>query len=325
MRFLAGTVYHSCIILLLVVASTSWAQPVPIKNHSPAFFGLLYPEPEAASTVGKGKFRYGLEFDYSNIFYLSSSKEWRTNVDMELAQFTLDIRMGTAVSNMEVGVRQPFFHAGGGFMDDFILDYHEALGLHDYPDQRAAPRGRYLYEIEHNGLLWNVPDPYRFSYGDTTVWIKKELYKGEIVLTSLKLLAQAPTASTTTGFGNGAWEKSAVFMFDISGDTIDTTVNAGITDPGYIDRGERLDINNFLFAHAAFTYGFTKRLSVIVQWSTVSSPYTADLTPRFKKRWSALTFGLRYFTVSKKEITIGLLEDLSETGPDFTVHISYGN
>ena len=325
MRFLAGTVYHSCIVLLLAAASASSAQPIPVKNHSPAYFSLLYPEPETASTVERGKFSYVLEFDYSNIFYLSGSKEWQTNVDMELAQFTLDIRMGTAVSTMEVGIRQPFFYAGGGFMDDFILDYHEALGLHDYPGQRAAPRKRYLYEIGHNGLLWNAPDPYRFSYGDTTVWIKKELYKGEIGITSLKLLAQAPTASTTTGFGNGAWEKSAVFMLDISGDTIDSIFNAGITDPGYIDRGERLDLNSFFFAHAAVTYGFTRRLSIIAQWSSVASPYAADLTPRFKKRWSALTFGLRYFTASKKQITIGLLEDLSETGPDFTIHISYGN
>lgn len=325
MRFLAGTVYHSCIVLLLVAAPISWAQPVPVKNHSPVFFSLLYPEPEAAATVENGKFRYGLEFDYSNIFFMSRSKEWRTYIDMELAQFTLDIRMGTAVSNMEVGIRQPFFYAGGGFMDDFILDYHEVLGLEDYPGQRAAPRGRYFYEVEHNGFLWNVPDPYRFSYGDTTVWIKKELYKGEIVLTSLKLLAQAPTASTIAGFGNGAWEKSAVFMLDISGDTIDTTVNAGITDPGFIDRGERLDINNFWFAHAAFTYDYTKHLSLILQGSIVTSPYAGNLTPRYKQTWNALTLGLRYFTASKKQITIGLLEDLSETGPDFTIHFSYGN
>lgn len=324
MRFLAGTVYHSCIVLLLV-ASSSWAQPVPVKNHSPAFFGLLYPEPETASTIERGKFRYGLEFDYSNIFFMSSSKEWRTIIDMELAQFTLDIRTGTAVLNMEAGIRQPFFYAGGGFMDDFILDYHEALGLHDYPGQRAAPRRRYLYEIEHNGLLWNVPDPYRFSYGDTTVWIKKEFYANDAVVTSLKLLAQAPTASTTTGFGNGAWEKSAVFMLDVKGETVDTTFNAGIVDPGYIDRGERLDINNFWFAHAAFAYGFTKRVSFILQGSTVTSPYAGNLTPLFKTRWSALIFGLRYFTASKNQITIGLLEDISETGPDFTIHFSYGN
>jgi hypothetical protein len=327
MRFLADTVYHSCLIvlwLLALAAGTASAETIPLKNHSPVWFGLLFPEPDSASTVEAGKLDTGIELDYSNIFFLNSNSSWITKFDMELTQLTLDARFGTRFSGVEAGLRQPFYYAGGGFMDSYILDFHEAAGFSDYPSQRAAPRNRYLYFIDHNGLLWNAPAPYRITPGDTSIWVKKEFFKTDFLLSSLKLIAQPPIASTSTGFGNGAWETSLVILADIAGDIIDTTINAGMVDPGFIDRGEKQNLNRFMFAHAAFSYRYSNRLSLIVQGSVAASPYGDPLPERFQRTWREITFGLTYITRSKRKISLAFLEDLSKTAPDITLHLSSG-
>ncbi|MFQ5433031.1 MAG: DUF3187 family protein [Nitrospinota bacterium] len=297
---------------------------MPLKNHSPVWFGLLYPEPESAKTAPPGKNSVRFDFDYSSIYFFANNGTWQTNFDMELTQFTIDLRRGGLYWNLEAGVSQPFFYAGGGFMDDFILDYHRAFGFPDYAGQRAAPRNRYLYRVSNGQSTWNRPTPYSFSVGDGSLWLKKVFYKIDSFVASVKAVTQPPMASTTDGFGNGAWEHAFLLLVEKSFDIFELTFNAGIVRPGSINRGENRRLESYSIMHGAAQYNITNRLSFIAQGTVVTSPYSEPMPKKFLKTWRAVTFGFSYLTRAKRRISLGFLEDLSETGPDFTIHLSVG-
>ena len=324
MRFSAVAVYHSCLIALCFAPSFALAEPIPVKNHSPVWFGLLYPEPDMAKTAAGGENSIRFDIDYSSIFSFSNNGTRAASFDMELAQFTVDLRRGGLYWNMEAGVSQPFFHTSGGFMDGAILDYHSAFGFPDYPGQRAAPRNRYLYSVTNGAAAWNSPAPNKFTIGDSALWLKKEFYKTDSFVASLKLITQPPVASTTDGFGNGVWEHAFMVLAAKSFETLELTINVGVAEPGGIKRGEEHALKTYSLIHGSAQYNFSNRLSLIAQGSVVSSPYSEPMPKKFTKTWREITFGFRYLTRSKRKITIAFLEDLSETGPDFTMHLSVG-
>ena len=126
MRFLAVAVYHSCFIALFLSPIIAHAEPLAVKNQSPVWFGLLYPEPETAKTAPPGKNSFRFDIDYSSIFFFANNGTWLTNFDMELGQFTIDLRRGGLLWDIEAGLSQPFFYTGGGFMDEYILEIGRA-------------------------------------------------------------------------------------------------------------------------------------------------------------------------------------------------------
>lgn len=295
---------------------------MPVKNHSLIWFGLLYPEPDEAAVVEEeSPHRISVHEDYSSIFLTGSDGGWVFYFDMEVSQTTLGFRKIIA-SGLEAGIQQPVFRLGGGFLDNYVLDFHNAFGFPDYTGQREAPRNRFLYYLNHNGRIWNAPKSETFFLGDTSIWLKKEILKTPDRTLSLKMIVQPPVSSTSNGLGNGAWEAAAVLLLDVSRGKYETNLSVGIVEPGYIDRGERLDLNAFGIVHASTAYKFHEKWRFILQGGAATSPYSDRGVFKLKKSSVTIAFGLRYTTADKKEVVIGILEDLSGTAPDFTMHIS---
>ncbi len=302
---------------LLCAPSSAWAAPFPVKNHSPVFFGLLYPAADIPETLPDGDISTRADIHYSSIFFQEKDTGWNYKFDMELAQLTFGVRRGFGY--FEGGMELPLFYAGGGFLDQSILDFHQMFGFPDYTGQREAPRNRYLYSVNHNGLMWNAAAPNTVTLGDVTLWLKRELLTEENAGLAAKLLIQAPSANTETGLGNGAWEYGLMVIGESRYGEAAVTVNAGIINPGFIDRGDRIPLNPMYLGDLAIEYSLMKRLSVLAQLSYVTSPYGAGAADLFRCPWQAITFGGRYRTASGRAIDISFTEDLSQTAPDFTV------
>lgn len=309
--------------LLLAVAPAfpAAAEPFHMKNHSPVWFGLLYPAAESPGTLAEGVSSARADFSYSSIFFkdynVGMDSGWNYFFDMELAQLTFDLRRG--FGPFEAGVELPLFHAGGGFMDQTILDYHQAFGFPDYAGQREAPRGRYLYSVTHNGNAWNAASPNAITLGDVTVWLKRELAADGTGSLAAKLLLQAPTASTAAGLGNGAWEYGLLLTGQRREDSVEVTINAAAVNPGFIDRGERINLKPMYLCDGAIEMFITERLSAVAQLSYVTSPYGPEAALMFQQTWYAITLGGRYVTDAGRKIEFSFLEDLSNTAPDFSV------
>ena len=308
---------------LVAVALTlpAAAEPFHMKNHSPVWFGLLYPAAESPGTLAEGHSSARADFSYSSIFFkdnnVAADAGWNYFFDMELAQLTFDLRRG--FGPFEAGVELPLFRAGGGFMDQTILDYHQAFGFPDYLGQREAPRNRYLYSVTHNGNAWNAASPNTATLGDVTVWLKRELVKDGAGNLAAKLLLQAPTASTSAGLGNGAWEYGLMLIGQRREGPLEVTINAAAVNPGFIDRGERITLKPMYLCDGAIELFITERLSAVGQLSYVTSPYGEEAAMMFQRAWYAITLGGRYVTDAGRKIEFSFLEDLSNTAPDFSI------
>ncbi len=308
-------VYHILPFLLAVSCSNTSAEPIPTKNHSPIFMGLLFPTFESAPVRPAGKTEFRVQMDYSNIFYFRARKSFVAGFDLEEAELSFSAKRSFG-HGMEVGIEQPFYRLGGGFLDQYILDYHSTFGFPDLPGQRAAPRNRYLATFIHNGVVWNSPASDRFTLGDPTIWVKKRLFRYGGSTLSAKVAVQPPLASTTDGLGNGAWEVGALLLYQQKFERLELNFDIGSILPRYIDRGERFDLSNFTIIRAGGEYPLNGRFALLLQGSYVTSPFIETI-------WDEVTFGLRYATSTGKQITFGFLEDLSQTAPDFTFHLSF--
>lgn len=297
------------------------AAPYPVQNHSPVFFGLLYPAADTPGVLSDGDVSARADMHYSSIFFHDNNPGWSYMFDMELAQLTFGLRRG--VGPFEAGMELPLFYMGGGFLDQAILDSHQKFGFADYIGQREAPRNRYLYSVTHNGKIWNAPLPYTVAPGDVTVWLKRELVADRSGGLAAKLLVQAPSAITDTGLGNGAWEYGVMFIGQRRIEDVEFTVNAGVINPGFIDRGDRMELKPMYLWDVAAEHFFMKRLSALAQLSYATSPYGEGAADMFRRTWLALTVGGRYITASGRPIDISFTEDLSQTAPDFTFGIGF--
>lgn len=290
-------------------------------NHSPVFFGLLYPAADIPRALPEGDASARADLNYSSIFFHDKDPGWDYFFDMELAQLTLGLRRG--LGSFEGGMELPLFYAGGGFLDQTILGYHQMFGFKDYAGQREAPRNRYLYSVKHNGKAWNAASPYMVTAGDVTLWLKRELLADASGGLAVKLLLQAPAAATEAGLGNGAWEYGLMLISQRRFEGTELTINAGAVNPGFIDRGEKLTLSPMYLCDGAVEQFLTGRLSAVVQFSYATSPYGEGAPDLFRRNWMAITFGARYITASGRAIDISFVEDLSQTAPDFTIGFGF--
>lgn len=306
---------------LLTSPLSSHAAPFPVRNHSPVFFGVLYPIADIPHAVTEGDVAVRADFNYSSIFFQDSNPGWRYFFDMELAQLTFGLRRGFGL--FEAGVELPLFYAGGGFLDQSILASHRMFGFVDYIGQREAPVNRYLYSVTHNGKAWNAVIPYTVALGDATLWLKRELLTDTNGGVAAKLLLQAPSAATDTGLGNGAWEYGLLLIGQRRFHDVELTINAGAVNPGFIDRGDRVALNPVYLCDGAVEQFLTARLSVVAQISYATSPYGAGAPDMFRRAWLGFTFGARYVTTSGRAVDISFTEDLTQTAPDFTFGLGF--
>ncbi len=299
----------------------AWAVPFPVKNHSPVFLGLLYPSADTPRVLSDGDVSARADLHYSSIFFQDNNPGWKYIFDMELAEVTFGLRRG--FGPFEGGMELPLFYMGEGFLDQAILDGHQRFGFIDYNGQREAPRNRYLYSVIHNDKVWNAALPHTVALGDVTVWLKRELLADRHGGLAAKLLVQAPSAISESGLGNGAWEYGLMLIGQQRLEDAELTVNAGVINPGFIDRGDRLALKPMYLCDLAVEHFFMKRLSALMQLSYVTSPYGEEAADMFRKPWLAITFGGRYVTASGRAIDISFTEDLSQTAPDFTFSLGF--
>jgi hypothetical protein len=171
--------------------------PLGAEEGSPIQRLGYTPMIEAPEPVRRGRLRTDVWLGYSNIFEQDSSTMAILYLDTERLLTAVTVRYGLA-DHLEVGLRTTFETDWGGFLDGFIVGFHDALHL-GTRNERSFPRGAYSETLQSRDgrMLLDIP---RSSIGPTDVRLfAKWGVSGSRGAFSLRALTRIPTRGLTVG------------------------------------------------------------------------------------------------------------------------------
>ncbi len=161
-------------------------------NQFPLALNHLSFRPMSPSGIEKGEHKLKANYIVTNTFI---QKEGEYTIDGEYRVTNFELAYG-ATDSLEVSFRLPFIWRGGGYLDSFVDDFHQTLGL---------PRGgRENYEEDRFGMFGLNKDDSGFAIletgveaGDLTLSSKYAITDGDEARPAWSLLTELrlPTAA----------------------------------------------------------------------------------------------------------------------------------
>ncbi|HET9948784.1 MAG TPA: DUF3187 family protein, partial [Longimicrobiales bacterium] len=173
--------------------------PLTTEEGSPLQRLSYTPMTEPPEVVGSGRFRADLWLGYSNIFEQDSSATHVVMMDLERLITALTARWGVS-ERLEVGGRLTVETTGPGFLDSFVLWYHDALGF-GQANRDRFPSGRYEQRLSDGERPLLAMDSRRLALEDVRLFAKWRALAsrdGRSAL-GLKLEARVPTYENRVG------------------------------------------------------------------------------------------------------------------------------
>lgn len=181
--------------------------PLPVRSQHPAQLAVLQIAPQPVTPPGPWQAELRLDTAYSSLFLGGQGGGNDFYMDGELARSAARMRYGLG-NGLELGFELAAIHSGGGFLDEFIIDWHEFWG---FPDQgrEQAPKDAFLVQAREQGDVvytmqrenWTLCDiPLTFGWAPVVPTAERPYgFK-------LTAAADAPTGNDARGYGSGDWE-----------------------------------------------------------------------------------------------------------------------
>ncbi len=183
--------------------------PFNTKNQSPLvqIYGL--PSIGTATLLSPGQKEIRLMIDHSSNYVDDSNTREHIILDGETTRITVHGSYGLA-KNVELGLDIPYLIHSGGFLDNFIINYHDFFGF-PQGGRDQAPRNRLLYRYARNGEEKIRIDRANDGLGDVSLMAGFQIYhdgkefpRAVALRTSLKL----PTGDSDPLHGSGSTDIS---------------------------------------------------------------------------------------------------------------------
>lgn len=162
-RCLALFIFLLCSVEAALAADMD-ITPFATFNQSPLLQIYALPHDTSAAIVPPGVLHVSLNQDLSSNYAVNSGAREQITLDGETYRVTLAARYGVA-PHWEVGVEIPYIVQGGGFLDSFVIDWHNTFGL-PQGGRDAAPKNRLNYSYRKNGVQKLLMDSSGSGIGD---------------------------------------------------------------------------------------------------------------------------------------------------------------
>jgi hypothetical protein len=294
--------------------------PIPMRNHHPLYVGLLYPVPEIAQIAEEPSILASV--NHSNIFLFNAGRQWSAAIDKEITQLDLSFTYPVIEGNMEATVDASAYYASGGFLDGGIRWWHGRLGVKGYIGQADAPDYRFMDNVRKNG---DALDNGKMgaSIGDLDFSVKKLLYRDAGLTMSAQGVVRAPTGDADAGYGAGSWEFGGRALAQMRSDWLTLHLGAGAVAPAQMNRmGQTVELGTMWMGFASAEIPVWERLNLVVQSMYNTSPLQSADIYQYSRDFVEMTLGFNYRAVGGKVFTFGFSENLNQTAPDFTIHLS---
>ena len=325
-------------ILILMVASlwlpaASEAQSLEIKpfytqNQSPLshIFGL--PPMGEAKVLAPGRKELRFSLDHASNYVKNDAANESILLDGETTRLGLALRYGVR-PDFEAGIELPYLIQGGGFLDGFIINYHNAFGF-PQGGRDQAPRDRLLYEYRKNNTDLLKVDRSGSGLGDIRLQAAWQLYKGgdrDAFAAALRGSVKLPTGDSDQLFGSGSYDGAlwltAAADFPLAYGSLSLFGAAGMmgmTEGKVIKKQQ----NNWAgFGSVGIGWSPLSWLALKIQ-TDAHTPFFRDSDLReLRDNAAQLVVGGTVALTKNMTLDIGVSEDiLVSTAPDVVFHLS---
>lgn len=295
--------------------------PFSTSNRNPlvAIYGL--PSAGSAMVLAPGQLSAEMRADIASNFARSSGADEKILLDGETYRFIYCLRRGVN-ENFEIGLELPFVMHRQGFLDSFIIGWHDTFGFPQGGRDRA-PRKRLVYNYQKNGQTFLLLDQESAGFGDlrlTSAWRPKGLEKKALALrASLKF----PTGDENRLHGSGSTD-FALWLNGSEAFRQDSLVLFGAVGTLLMSDGEVLtDQQRNVVGFATLGGGWRALpwLAFKTQVDAHSPIYHSDL--RELSGSMQLSVGGTLKLKSGSELDVGVVEDLVvRSAPDVVFHFA---
>lgn len=306
-------------------ASPTYDGPLPVRNQHPAQLLVQHLPPAATSVLPAGDFAVRADAAYSSLFLSGSTPSASYQMDGEYLRVAAALRLGLG-GGFECGAELPFAHTSGGFLDSFLIDYHD---LFDLPDQRrsTSPKDRFSIQARSGGqTVWSV-DESGAELLDVPLYATWNLADPRQGLgLAIRAGTEAPTGDQDRGYGNGAWDTSAGVLLESHFGGIGWYGHAQHTFAGTPDRARAagLSFADVTSAGLAAELPLWANLHGLVQVEYETSTLRDLPVPAVERDHLLLWVGARWRAGDRWGLEVGFGEDLQAlVSPDFTAWIGF--
>lgn len=179
--------------------------PFSTFNQGPLvqIYGL--PRDTSADITPTGKFHTALNQDLSSNYTVNSNQREQITLDGETYRLAFAARYGIS-PGWEVGVEIPYIFQGGGFLDSFVIDWHNTFGL-PQGGRDIAPKNLMNYSYRKDGVQKLLVDHSGSGLGDISLTGGASLYnahdKDRHDSLALKGAIKLPTGDSSYLGGSG--------------------------------------------------------------------------------------------------------------------------
>ncbi len=313
---------------LAVLAAESEIIPFRTFNQSPLvqIYGL--PHDTGADIVPPGKILVSLNQDLSSNYTVNNTTHEQITLDGETYRLALAVRYGV-VPRWEIGIEIPYLSQGGGFLDTFVINWHNTFGL-PQGGRDSAPKGRINYSYRKDGMQKLRMDQAVSGIGDVSLMGGYSLYDvfdtGHQDRLALKGAVKLPTGDSSSLNGSGSTD----LMIQLCGSRTNYSNwgSLGVYGSVGVLAMSRSDVlrdqhNQFAgFGTLGFGWGPASWISFKAQLNGNTSLYRDSSLDELSKNPLLLVFGGALRLPGEYLLDIGVAEDVAvATAPDVSFHL----
>lgn len=312
------------VLLVVEVNASDDYGPLQTTNRFPLHMLVLTPRPVDADLPKRGTIGATLAVAYSNTYFNFRNARWDLVVDTEVFVAELSAVYGVT-DKLAVRLDVPMISMQGGFLDGFLQNYHDFLGVPNY-DREDRPKNEFAYRATKDGQLWVQGESGGMQISDvrfsTQCALPSMTLAGHALDSSVLATLKLPSGDADSGLGSGQYDVGMFLPIKWSGDRWSLYVMPGfiwIDDPQ--TSGAQVSARNTtsIFAGAAFEY--SEKWRWLAQLNYYSSPFEETGLGEMDDGALELDLGVQRTLSPSLYLEFAFSEDLTFAVPDFNVRL----
>ena len=300
--------------------------PLPVRNQHPAQLQVVHLLPAGATAVPNEQARFRIDAAYSSLYLVGNGNGNTITLDGEILRSSLSCRYGLG-ANFEAWLEIPWALTTGGFLDSFLIDFHDTFGFAD-GGRTDAPKDQFEVEVTEQGTSVYSMEKERGTLLDLPLgmsWAFLPVTAERPFGFAVHAAVELPVGNDDRGYGSGRIETA----LGLSGELrVGPTAWTAWTQHAFAESPPRARNAGFEFHDVTSVGGgveiaLSDTFAAVVQVEYETSVLRNLDLAQASNSQGLLWTGLRTRTSRRLTCDLALGEDLtSDVAPDFTLWLA---